>query len=236
MPNNLNDPNKNQPLSVIIPTLNEIEALPKNLALLLQDPLIGEIIVVDGGSIDGTQAYVRAQTDPRVSLLASAPGRGRQMNLGANRATGDWLVFHHADSLLPDSAGESIASLSDTVYWGGFRHEFSNSNWKLRMISALHNWRCGRSGVIYGDQSMFVRRRFFFDVQGFNDTGLEDLAFSDVALEQAPSRLLDAAVITDSRKFRQIGELRGLLHVISIVLRYERQKSVGNQKFFKPYR
>lgn len=229
-------PDQDQPVSVIIPTLNEIDALPKNIALLLQDPLIGEIIVVDGGSTDGTQAYATAQTDPRISLLTSPPGRGKQMNLGANQANGEWLLFHHADSLLPSTAGKTIALLSDTQYWGGFRHEFSDSNWKLRMISALHNWRCSRSGVIYGDQSMFVRRRFFFEMGGFMDSGLEDLAFSDAALEQAPSRLLDETVVTDSRKFRQIGEIRGLIHVVSIILRYERQKSVGNQTFFKPYR
>ena len=83
---------------------------------------------------------------------------------------------------------------------------------------------------------MFVRRRFFLDVGGFDEFGLEDLQFSDRALASAASHLLPAYVQTASRKFMQIGEFKALMQVFSIILRYERQKKVGNDDFFRNYR
>ncbi|MEM8766367.1 MAG: TIGR04283 family arsenosugar biosynthesis glycosyltransferase [Pseudomonadota bacterium] len=221
-------------ISVIVPALNEREQLPANLEALTRDSAFSELIVVDGGSTDGTQDLVLAQE--RVQLLSGERGRGRQMNAGAAEAKGDWLLFHHADSLLPADAGAAIAALPDEVCWGGFLHRFSHGNWKLSFISALHNFRCRRTGVIYGDQSMFVRRDFFWSLGGFAEEGIEDLLFSDVALERAPSQLLDLEVTTDSRKFRQLGEFRALAHVLSIIVRYQRERRIGNERFFENYR
>ena len=223
-------------LSVVVPTLNEANSLPHNLDSLRRSPGVVEIFVVDGGSEDGTQAVVRQQQDPRVRLLSSIAGRGRQMNMGARQARGEWLLFHHADSILSPAAVGAITQLPDEARWGGFRHRFVPSNWKLRFISALHNWRCARTGVIYGDQSMFVRRSFFHALGGFAEEGLEDLQFSDAALHLERPVLLPDEVCTDSRKFRQIGEFRALAQVASILWRYERQRRVGNEVFFKPYR
>ncbi len=223
-------------LSVVIPTLNEISALPANLTRLIKDQHVCQIIIVDGGSSDGTCEYVNAQTDQRIVLLDSAPGRGRQLNTGARYATGDWIIFHHADTLLPDHAGLKITSLEDSVHWGGYQHKFSHGNWKLNFVSMLHNWRCAITGVIYGDQSLFVRSKFFWEIGGFVEEELEDLEFSDRALLRQPSMLLSDKILTDSRKFRQLGEFRALAHVISILLRYERRRSIGNTTFFDPYR
>lgn len=221
-------------ISVIIPALNEVDALPANLQALRRDPALGELIVVDGGSEDGTVEAV-AQI-PGVQLLHSPPGRGRQMNVGARAARGDWLLFHHADTRLPENGGSLIAALGGTIRWGGFRHRFSDANWKLDLVSWLHNFRCRQTGVIYGDQSMFVRRAFFFEAGGFAEEGLEDLMFSDRALIAAPSHLLGAEVVTDSRKFRQIGEFRALIHVLSIIRRYEKARALENERFFENYR
>ncbi len=229
---------KQEPLSVVIPVLNEVEALPANLRALLMDPCVDEIVVVDGGSSDGSQALV--DRFPQVTLLHSAPGRGTQMNAGARhvcRQGGEgWLLFHHADSLLPAGAGGLIRSLEPGARWGGFRHRFNPSNWKLRLISALHNYRWRCSGVVYGDQSMFVRRDFFWQLGGFEEACLEDLTFSDRALRHSPSVLLPLAVETDARKFLQMGELRALWHVVSIIRRYEKSRTIGNKLFFEQYR
>jgi rSAM/selenodomain-associated transferase 2 len=224
----------NDAVSVVIPALNEAEALPGNLRALVADDTIHEVIVVDGGSTDGTVGLV-ADT-PGVMLLHSHAGRGRQMNAGARAASGDWLLFHHADTRLPAQAGTLLAAMDRSVRWGGFQHRFSEANWKLNLISRLHNFRCRQTGVIYGDQSMFVRRNFFFQAGAFPEEGLEDLKFSDKALTLAPSRLLDAEVVTDSRKFRQIGEVRALAHVLSIIRRYEKNRKLDNERFFQNYR
>jgi len=222
-------------ISVVIPALNEAHTLPANLRRLLADPYVAEIIVVDGGSTDNTRQVVQEFAD--VKLLDSEPGRGLQMNVGAQQASGRWLLFHHADSLLADSAGAAIAALDQQqVFWGGFTHSFIPGNWKLWCVSALHNFRCRRTGVVYGDQSMFVQRDFFWQLGGFPQTPLEDLAFSDYALLHEGSVLLPDRVATDSRKFTQLGELRGLMHVISILRRYQQSRAIDNEVFFRDYR
>ena len=231
-------------VSVVIPTLNERAALPSNLRRLLQDPFVDEVIVVDGGSTDGTLDFAADVVDARVTLVTSEPGRGLQMNAGARRASGDILLFHHADTQLPAGGIGAILERANTEagrhrgrpFFGGFRHRFSDRNWKLRLISLMHNVRCRLSGVVYGDQSMFVDRRFFLSLGGFATTGLEDLDFCDRALMYTQSVLLKQHVVTESRKFRQMGEFRALAHVVSIVLRYERSRELANDAFFRPYR
>ena len=221
----------------MVPVLDEIEALPNNLSRLLADPTLDEVVVVDGGSTDGTLDFLRdLGLNSKLTVLESAPGRGRQMNLGAEHTSCEWLLFHHADSTLPDRAGMWLTELPQTVAWGGFKHQFGPSNWKLRMISGLHNWRWSITGAIYGDQSMFVRRDFFARLGGFVEEGLEDLEFSDRAQVQTSSHLLDVPVVTASRKFTQIGEFSALFKVLSILWRYERAKKIGHERFFLPYR
>jgi len=225
-------------VSVIVPTLNEERVLPQLLRDLLAEAALHEIIVVDGGSTDQTKEIVRAMHDQRLRLLESAPGRGKQMNIAARAATGDILLFHHADTVLPRVAcTELLATCQDpNVRWGGYQHQFSQPNWKLRMISWLHNFRFRCTGVVYGDQSMFVRRAFFQHLGGFVEAELEDLEFSDRALAQTDSTALLSHVITDSRKFRQMGEFRALRHVVSILLRYQSQRQHRSAAFFAPYR
>ena len=227
-------------VSVVIPALNEAKTLPENVARVLACRSVAEVIVVDGGSTDGTvEALVRKDSEinpGRLKILSSSPGRPEQMNLGARQAKGEWLLFHHADSILDCEAVDAISVLPDTCQWGGFKHSFYPNNWKLKIVSWLHNfrWRC--TGVLYGDQSMFVRRTFFEHLGGFMEDTLEDLEFSDRALEHAPSKLLPFNVRTDSRKFLQIGEFRALFQVFVILWRYERDRGVGVAEFFKPYR
>ena len=224
-------------ISVIMPTLNEIRALPGTLEALLQNHELHECIVVDGGSTDGTPAFATGLPDPRVRLITAPRGRGSQLHAGAQQASGDAFLFLHADTRLPADAFALIAhALGDGAVWGGFRHQFSEPTVGLRLVSALHNLRCRISGVVYGDQAMFTSRDLYFAAGGFPGEGLEDLAFSDAALAHAPSTLLPAAVVTDSRKFKQIGTLRALWHVISIILRYERRASLKNEAFFHDYR
>lgn len=196
-------------ISVIIPALNEEEALPETLAALHRQPGIFETILVDGGSSDRTW-HIAARW-PSVRVVCAARGRAWQMNAGAARATGEWLVFLHADTILPANALLSIEGLDEGIGCGGFRHRFSGDAWSLRFISCLDNLRARWTHIIYGDQAMFVRRALFEELGGFPQQRiLEDIAFCTRLQRVTRPVLIDDAVATNSRKFRQMGVWRSL--------------------------
>ncbi|MBT8423126.1 MAG: TIGR04283 family arsenosugar biosynthesis glycosyltransferase [Gammaproteobacteria bacterium] len=225
-------------VSIIIPALNESRALPATLHSLVQQSGAFEIIVVDGGSDDDTVAL--ATGFPGVCVLNSPPGRGLQMNCGVRHASGDVLLFVHADTLLPAGAVVSLAEMHarGTLTFGGFRQQFSGRNSGLALVSRIHNWRCRLTGVVYGDQAMFVCRDLFRRVGGFPEVReLEDVRFSEAMLGiGVESQLLPAHVKTDSRKFEQMGVLRAFLHCLYILVCYELQMPLRNRQFFKAYR
>src|SRR5260221_2434203 len=170
-------------VSVIIPVLDEARALPSTLADLeraIERFGDTEVIAVDGGSRDASRAILAEQ--PHVRVLDAPRGRASQMNAGAAAAHGDVLLFLHADTLLPEQALCAIAGAyqaPDFVY-GGFHHRFSGDDWRLRTISALHNFRCRITATFYGDQAMFVRRSTFASAGGFPLRLIEDIAISEV--------------------------------------------------------
>jgi rSAM/selenodomain-associated transferase 2 len=208
-------------ISVIIPFLDEERALPGTLACLQRAiDVFGEteVIAVDGGSRDASRAILAAH--PHVRVLAAPRGRAAQMNAGAADATGDVLLFLHADTLLPAPGLRAIAAaamLPDFVY-GGFHHRFSGDDWRLRAISALHNLRCRITATFYGDQALFVRRAAFADVGGFPLRLAEDIAISEILRARAAPAFLPVAVVTSSRKFHQMGIWTSLARVLAILL------------------
>ena len=156
-------------ISVVIPAYNEERALPDTLRLLLEQAGDYEVIVVDGGSNDGTCDVVRQlpldrryAIPCRVTLTSARKGRASQMNKGAKMARGEWLLFLHADTVLPVLALSRLNAMEadPEVQAGGFRHRFSGSDWRLSLISWLDNFRCTRSHIIYGDQALFVTEVF----------------------------------------------------------------------------
>ena len=227
-------------ISVIIPTLNEQVALPATLASLSGQPGLGEIIVADGNSDDRTLEIVRSQQSriPCLRSVTAPRGRGSQMNAGARCATHEWLLFLHADTVLP---AQSLAAISQAgqdpgVQAGCFTHAFSGDDWRLRLISWLHNWRFTRTGVVYGDQALFIRSTLFYELGGFPEQSLEDVLLSELILERTRPVQLEEVVVTDSRKFLQIGIWRALAYVLSIQLRAKKRKPVGCERFFLDYR
>ena len=138
-------------LSIIMPVLNEEQTIGTALANLTRIPA-DEVIVVDGGSNDRTREIVEQHEG---TLVISDPGRARQMNRGARMATGDVLLFLHADTRLPDTAKVAIQdSMSDPSCVGGrFDVQLDSQKWLLVIVSHLISFRSRVSRVATGDQA-----------------------------------------------------------------------------------
>jgi rSAM/selenodomain-associated transferase 2 len=208
-------------ISVIIPALDEERALPATLERLLSQRGVFEVIVADGGSTDRTRAI--AEGSPGVRVIDSPRGRASQMNDGASHASGEILLFLHADTSVPDGGIEAIERLAqdpDLVY-GGFLHRFVPADWRLRLISRLHNLRCRLTGIFYGDQALFVRRSAFERVGGFPQQLVEDIAIGRLLRRLGRARLLPLEVATSSRKFLGMGVWRSVARAALILLCFQ---------------
>jgi len=225
-------------ISVIIPTLNEQRALPATLESVAVQAAPNEIVVADGGSVDATRAVVEAFAGrhPGVRWLEAARGRARQMNVGAAAASGEWLLFLHADTLLPSDALARIDGSPRSVRAGCFRHRFSGSTPALRLLSWLHNRRFAVTRVIYGDQAMFVSSELFRGLGGFPDCDMEDIAFSLALRRVTRPVMVPATVVTDSRKFAAMGPLRATARSVSLLVRFRLRRDVAGDRFFGEYR
>jgi rSAM/selenodomain-associated transferase 2 len=224
-------------VSVIVPTYNEEQALPGTLRSLLVQPGDYEVIVVDGGSEDRTCEIVRAE--PRIRLLNAPKGRASQMNAGAKEAKGEWLLFLHADTHLPEGVPMRLNAMEPDLKTqaGGFLHRFSGNDWRLRLVSVLDNFRCRRTRILYGDQAMFVRRGLFEILGGFPiQPILEDVAFCERLVRVTTPVLLAPPVLADSRKFVKMGVWRSLARVLVIILCVEFRMPIFQQAFFQDIR
>jgi len=236
-------------VSVVIPAYNEEKALPHTLRELLRQCGDYEVIVVDGGSTDRTLAVLAEFSfseypspltpHPSRLLLTASKGRAFQMNVGAKHATGDWLLFLHADTVLPAGAIQRLNEMEpdQTIQAGGYMHQFSGDDWRLKLISFLDNFRCIRSRIIYGDQALFVRRALFEQLGGFpSQRILEDVAFCEKLNKVTNPLLLSQSVVTDARKFLKLGVWRSLLRVLLIILHVEFHLPVLPRAFFQDVR
>ncbi len=205
-------------LSIVIPVRDEAGTLPVTLARLQALRRAGhEVLVVDGGSRDGTPAVVEGLAD---ALLHSRPGRARQMNAGAAQARGEVLLFLHADTRLPEEAVTAIAAaLAGGASWGRFDVRLSGDDWRLRIIERLMNLRSCLTGMATGDQALFVRRDVFERIGGFPDQPLmEDLELSRRLKRRGRPACLRPPVITSSRRWESRGVLRTVLLMWSLRL------------------
>jgi rSAM/selenodomain-associated transferase 2 len=199
-------------LSIIMPVLNEAEGIAAALQALA--PLLAhgaQVVVVDGGSTDDT--VVRAVA-AGVPLIHAPRGRALQMNAGAQQATGDVLLFLHADTLLPPYADQLIrqALAAGQQVWGRFDVHISGRPRPLRVIAAFMNLRSRSTGIATGDQAMFMTRAAFDAVGGFPVQALmEDIEMSRRLLRLSRPACLRARVLTSGRRWESRGVWRTLL-------------------------
>jgi rSAM/selenodomain-associated transferase 2 len=191
-------------ISAVVPTLNEAVRLPATLAALSGG--VGEVVVVDGGSVDGT-ASVAARAGARV--VSAEPGRGGQLAAGADAATGEWLLFLHADTVLdPQWRAEAAAFTADpgnasrAAYFAFALDDLSPA---ARRIERAVAWRCRFLGMPYGDQGLLIARPFYQRVGGFQPLPLmEDV---DLVRRIGRRNLVPLAVraVTSAQRWRRDG-------------------------------
>ena len=194
-------------ISIIIPVLNEtenIEALLTYLQANIASELISDVLVVDGGSTDGSQEIVSviSKTHPKVIGIVSPKGRAKQMNLGASQSKGTVLYFLHADSIPPKNFDQYILdAIQRGSKSGCFKMKFDNNHWWLRIAGwfTQFNWKSCRGG----DQSLFVEKMTFENLGGFNEEFMiyEDNDFIYKLYEYSNFEVLSYWLTTSSRRY-----------------------------------
>lgn len=221
-------------LSIIIPVLNEAAGLPGVLAALQPLRARGaELIVADGGSQDGSVALAGAQAD---HVLATPRGRARQMNAGAAVASGDWLLFLHADTRLPDGADALIAQAAVRgARWGRFDVRILGRSAWLPVVAWFMNRRSRLTGIATGDQALFIERSLFVQLGGYADQPLmEDIELCRRLRTLAPPACLRERVQTSGRRWDERGALRTIALMWALRWRYWRGESP--ERLAKAYR
>jgi len=201
---------------VIIPALDE-EATIGNAIDSARAAGIGEIIVADGGSRDATVSIAKARG---VKVIEGETMRARQLNRGAKVATGEALIFLHADTILPNGAPEAVRVVLECgVIFGGFRVEFLEPG--LRFVAWAINTRTAMTRAPWGDQAQFAHRETFLKHGGFKEIPImEDYELARRMKAEGKTILLPFTVITSGRRFLEKGLVRTALLNWAIIIAY----------------
>jgi rSAM/selenodomain-associated transferase 2 len=196
-----------QRLTVVVPALNEAAGIERCLGALAPLRTRGhEVIMADGGSTDATVQLAAPLAD---RVIAAPRGRAVQMNAGAAVASGDALLFLHADTRLPPQADRRVAEALAAHAWGRFDVAIDSDDPRLAVIAYFINRRSRLSGIATGDQAIFVRRDAF---PGFPPIALmEDVAFSRAMKRVSPPACLTDRVLTSARRWERHGVARTVL-------------------------
>ena len=210
-------------VSIIVPIYNEATTLPGFLEhlkdLRAADPASIELVLVDGGSSDDSIQIIE---DAGLSCRHADRGRAVQMNNGAHAASGDLLLFLHADTRIGSTAITQARQATDDGAVGGFFEvRLESSRPLLRLVGRMITWRSRLSGVASGDQAIFASRAAFEAAGGYTTLPL----FEDVDLSRRLKRLgrfapIDASVITSARRWENGGAIRTILRMWTLRVLY----------------
>lgn len=207
-------------ISIIIPTLNEEETIGQCLETVVDIPGI-EVIVADGGSTDSTVEIVGQHRN--VKVVTSVMGRSIQMNKGAGYASGEILLFLHADCVLSREAVLNVRNVfgGSQFVGGAFKIRLLSDKFSYRLIETGINFRSKLFKLPYGDQGLFVKRSVFEELGGFRDMpNCEDLDFVCRLKKQGKITILDERVSASIRRWENHGILRTSLRNQFLLVSY----------------
>jgi rSAM/selenodomain-associated transferase 2 len=207
-------------VSVIIPVLNEAKTLRATIAAIHSGTVPLEIIVVDSGSSDDSAAVAK-KAGARI-VRSPIRQRARQLNLGAQHARAETMIFLHADTILPPTAIDRVVNVLrvPTIAGGAFRRRYASPSKLLRVTCFLAFCRNLLIGWHLGDQAMFVRRSVFFQLGGFREVDqFEDLDFSR-RLERFGRIVTLIPCVTSSARRFDGGTARTTLRDLGLTIRY----------------
>ena len=193
-------------ISVIIPILNEAKILEETLTRLQPQLENHELIIVDGGSTDESVRIAEKYG----KVVFSERGRAKQLNAGAAAATGDILVFLHADVQLESGAFKAVEStLSSGYVGGGFLQKIDGKNLLYRIIEITANMRGKFLKVFYGDSGIYVRRDGFQHIDGFPDVPImEEMGFSKALRKLGKTKMIKPRIHISARRWEKNGIVR----------------------------
>ncbi len=205
-------------ISIIIPALNEAARITATLEQVCHRPHV-EVIVADGGSSDQTAELARAAG---ATVVRCNQGRGKQMNAGAALASGEVLLFLHADTKLPDDFADQVwQALCGGNSGGAFRLRIGGSGFLLRLVEFAANLRSRWFNLPYGDQAIFVTASVFFGLRGFQNWPLmEDYDFCRRLRKTGRITLTSASIMTSARRWQRLGVLRTTLSNLACVIAF----------------
>jgi rSAM/selenodomain-associated transferase 2 len=217
-------------ISVVIPTFNASGALVPTLAALvpaLVAGLVREAIVVDGGSSDDTRSIADAAG---TQLIEAKRGRGTQLDAGAARAKGDWLLFLHADTVLDPGWEEEVRHFIERVESGRrrqaaafFRFALDDDGFMPRMVERFVAFRCSVFGLPYGDQGLLISRKLYGRLGGFRPLPLMEDVDLVRRLKRREIVMLKSRAVTSAQRYQHDGYFfRGLRNLGLILLYYLR--------------
>ena len=196
-------------ITVVVPSWRDADNLAVLLPKLAGVPAITQTIVVDASGDERSAAI--AQSCGAQLFTCSAPNRGAQMNVGATFASGDVVMFHHADTELNAAQVEALrnAMRNPEIIGGAFHRKFDNRHPRLQFLERVGRYLSEHGGTLYGDQSIFVRREVFLQMRGFAQIPLmEDVEFSKRLRAAGKLAILDPPVSTSARRHARKGAWR----------------------------